>query len=196
MSKGKPKFKRITARIVPDGGANEKYQKILKLIGEVVAEWASLDHQLVELLGHMAKCDNRIATIIYHSLESFAPRLAILKALAQHALDLKDRATLLDVLARLNELHKTRNDLIHASYSVHHDFTKSPPRVALKKHITRSARKSFEREILAQTGEIETHLDLLYALSQFLHMFLPPGDREAARYWLAIFLNTDRATSA
>ena len=102
-------------------------------------------------------------------MRSFAPRLTILKALAQHVVtEPKEREKLLLVLDRLNRLHKARNNLIHASYLIHADHTKRKPKVTLRKQITRASRAILQTELIAQTSEIEMHLYLLASLSQFL----------------------------
>lgn len=185
----------------PDDGAHDQYLKILRLLGQVVTDWAELDSNLVALLCHMADCNEDIGTIIYHALDSFAPKLSILKALALHAVkDENEKKKLLCLLDRLNDLHKARNDLIHASYSASYaiprDISQPRRRVRLQKRITRSSRKILHHQIAAQTAEIDTHLNLVASLRQFLLFYCGRfRDEKAADQWLAIFLNTDSATS-
>jgi hypothetical protein len=146
-----------------------KFDALLHLIGQVVVAWGEMDDLLIHLLARLAGCKLRAAGVTYYALDAFSTRLAVINGLAQHKLKAgKKRTALLEWLERLNKLGKTRNDIIHAVYRMFYD-----PKLGkwvIKKMVFRSARKDLYQETIAQTGELETHLQLLRNARFWLYM--------------------------
>ena len=140
--------------------ADEELAKILYLIGLVVAAWAELDDYLIRLLARLIGCKPKAAGIIYYALDAFSTRFAVINGLAQHKLKVsKKRTELLGFLKRLNKLATTRNNMIHAVY--HKVYTPDSGKTVIRKAVFRSKLETLHQETLAQTGELETHLNLL-----------------------------------
>jgi hypothetical protein len=137
-----------------------QFDQILHLIGQVVIAWGELDDSLIRLLAHLSGSRLKAAGVTYYALDAFSTRLAVINGLAQHKLKAgRKRTDLLAFLAKLNKLGTTRNDIIYAVYHVVYDSKKR--KWVIKKWVFRSARKELYLETLAQTGELETHLDRL-----------------------------------
>jgi hypothetical protein len=136
--------------------AQDKYDQILHLIGRVVAAWARLDDPLIELLSRLAGCRPKSAAIMYYALDATSTRLAMITGLAQHKLRKgKRRTDLLAFLKRLEKLATTRNDIVHANYSV--ILRVKDGKLLVRKRVVRSARAQLLVDTLAQTGELATH---------------------------------------
>jgi hypothetical protein len=171
------------------------YNEVMRLTGETVAEWAAIEEHLARLLARAAGCPIGSATVIFYSLNSFSARLSMVKAAVQHCMkDSPDQQLILDALAKLRSLNKSRNDLIHASYTFIYGVGEKP---VMARKLVRSERVEPIRFIKSQTGEIQTHLKKLYQAGQFFGLLLvgEAASDAAARRWAAIFLNTDSAIS-
>ena len=184
--------RRIRAWPLNSDHLRKQQTEIHKLIGEVVAEWAAIEDLLAQLLASASGCPLNSAVIIFYSMNSFSARLSMVKAAVQHCMT-KDsnQHLILCVLAKLRSLHNTRNDLIHASYSL-----QIGQRPTMYRKIIRSERAEPIKLIRVQTGEIETHLVKLNQALQFFAFLQFPGEERqaAARKWAAVFLNTDSIT--
>jgi hypothetical protein len=157
-----------------------QHKKILQMIGEVVAEWASVENRLAVLLAKGAKCSDETGRIILFSLNSFAARLATVRAVVLHCMkDHPDQHLILLVLTKLRDLSAARNDLVHSSYVI-----QAGKRPAMYRKIVRSERAIPVQQIRTQTGEIETHLQMLNQVEQFLFFAtnLPRNER-AIKQW-------------
>jgi hypothetical protein len=149
--------------------AQIKFDVILHLIGQVVVAWGELDNSLIHLLARLAGCKLKAAGITYYALDAFSTRFAVIEGLAQHKLKTgKKRTTLLEFLERLSKLGTTRNDIIHAVY--HMVYDPKPGKWIIKKIVFPSARNDLYQETIAQTGELETHLQLLINARSWLYM--------------------------
>jgi hypothetical protein len=149
--------------------AQIKFDVILHLIGQVVVAWGKLDDLLIHLLARLAGCKLKASGVTYYALDALSTRLAVIKGLAHHKLKPgKKRTALLEFLNRLQKLGTTRNDIIHAVYRMVYD-PKSGKWI-IKKTVFRSARNDLYQETIAQTGELETHLQLLLNARFWLYM--------------------------
>ncbi len=96
---------------------------------------------------------------------------------------------MLKLLEQLGKLGRTRNDIIHAVYRLIYD--PKPGKWIIKKMVFRSARETLYKETLAQTGELENHLEQLSNVRFGLRVFsgLTPRLRKmpvelaAKQYW-------------
>ncbi len=152
----------------------EEYNVILRLIGEVVTKWASLDDRLIWLLSYLAGCEPQPAGVIYYALNAFSTRYEVIKALAQHSLgEGEPRDHLLPFLDQLSRLATVRNDIVHAVYKITIDASEAEKKrkITIEKHVFRSQRKELHQKIKAQTGELVTHCNKLDNAVLFLVVF-------------------------
>lgn len=190
-----PKRRIVRVRVGDDAEAHELYKQVTQLIGEVAGDWAQLDQSLVSLLRLATKCPAHAAEVIYHSMNSFSPRLSMIKATVMHCMtDAADQQTILAVLEKLRSLHNRRNDLIHSSYATVHGRSDKP---YLERRVVRSERTQLRSEVRAQTGEIREHIRKLGEFHQYFHMLTWHRDEpDWAEQWSNMILNTASATSA
>ena len=96
----------------------------------------------------------------------------------------KKRDELLKLLDQLGKLGRTRNDIIHAVYRLIYDL--KPNKWVIKKMVFRSARETLYKETLAQTGELENHIEQLGSVRFHLRVFcdLVPRQRKAKQPWI------------
>jgi hypothetical protein len=177
--------------------AEARFDTILHLIGQVVVGWGELDDSLIHLFARLAGCRLQAAGIAYYALDAFSTRLAVIKGLAQHKLRQgRRRKALLEFLERLKKLGNTRNDIIRAVYHIVYD--PRDKKWVVKKWIFRSARKQLYQETLAQTGELENHLELLRSARFWLGMsgWLSPRSRRRGLAAKTIALKTQTANSS
>lgn len=148
--------------------AETRFAEILYLIGAVVTAWSLLDDALIRLLAKLAGCRPKSAGIIYYALDAFSTRFAVIRGLAQHKLRPgKDRTNLLAFLKRLEKLATTRNDIVHAVY---HMVYEPDGKSYVRKMVFRSAREKLYQEMLAQTGELQTHARLVRGARTWLEL--------------------------
>jgi hypothetical protein len=115
---------------------------------------------VIHLLARLSGSRLKAAGITYYALDAFSTRLAVIKGHAQHKLKAgKKQTDLLKFLEHLGKLGTTRNNIIHAVYRKVYDPKKG--KLVIRKMVFRSARKQLHQETLAQTGELETHLQEL-----------------------------------
>lgn len=186
----------------PSRDEYDEHSTILYLIGLVVSGWSELDNSLIFLLSNLAKCDLKSAGVIYYALDAFSTRLSVISGLALHRMKKsKRRDQLLDFLHRLRKLATTRNDIIHAVYSLE----RSAGKTVVTKSVFRSQRDTLYVKTKAQTGELETHIERLATARQWLawsgYTHIPRSRltkkeaRERARY-LAIIRDLKEAKSS
>jgi hypothetical protein len=166
--------------------AERQFDVILHLIGQVVVAWGEMDDTLIYVLARLSGSRPKAAGITYYALDATSTRLAVIKGLAQHKLKArkKKRTDLLKLLDRLGKLGRTRNDIIHAVYRLIYD--PKPGKWMITKMVFRSAREALYKETLAQTGELENHLEQLSDVRFRLRIFsdLVPRPREGRRHWM------------
>ena len=150
--------------------AQAQFDQILHLIGQVVMAWGELGDSLIHLFARLSGSRLKSAGITYYALDAFSTRLAVITGLAQHKLKAsRKRTSLLEFLAKLSKLGTARNDIIHAVYRIVFDPKRGKRgKWVIKKWVFRSARKELYQETLAQTGELETHLDRLRGARDWL----------------------------
>jgi hypothetical protein len=150
--------------------AENQLDVILHLIGQVVVAWGEIDEALIYLLARLSGSRPKPAGITYYALDALSTRLAVVKGLAQHKLKAgKKRSDLLRLLEKLRKLGTTRNDIIHAVYRL--TYEPESGRWTIKKMVFRSARETLYKETLAQTGELENHLEQLSSVGFSLRSF-------------------------
>jgi len=166
--------------------AQRQFDVILYLIGQVVVAWGEMDDTLIHVLARLSGNRPKAAGITYYALDALSTRLAVIKGLAQHKLKAgkKKRTDLLKLLDRLGKLGRTRNDIIHAVYRLIYD--PKPDKWMIKKMVFRSLRETLYRETLAQTAELEDHLEQLSDVRFRLRIFsgLVPTPRKGRRHWM------------
>jgi hypothetical protein len=164
--------------------AEKQFDVILHLIGQVVVAWGEMDDTLIYVLARLSGSRPKAAGIMYYALDAFSTRLVVIRGLAQHKLKAgKKRADLIRLLDQIGKLGRTRNDIIHAVYRLIYD--PKPNKWIIKKMVFRSARETLYKETLAQTGELENHLELLNSVRFGLRVFsdLVPRPRKSPRHW-------------
>jgi hypothetical protein len=157
--------------------AQEKFDLILRLIGEVVVKWAQLDEPLIKLLASLSNCSLRAAGITFYSLNSTGARYDLLSGLARHNITGGQQQEVLDLISGLREHTNSRNDIIHAVYRIAYFPDKKRNKWRVTKHLFRSQRKELFVETEGQTGEIETHIKKLDAFLLRLHLAPIVGTR-------------------
>src|SRR5262245_60128186 len=143
-----------------------------------------MDDTLIYVLARLSGSRPKTAGITYYALDALSTRLAVIKGLAQHKLKAgKKRADLLKMLDQIGKLGRTRNDIIHAVYRLIYD--PKPNKWIIKKMVFRSASETLYKETLAQTVELENHLELLSSVRLGLRVFsgLEPRPRKSRRDW-------------
>lgn len=165
------------SKIEPDDQALADYREIMELIGEMTTAWATLDHDLVELIARLMNADRRAAGVAYFAINSFSARLNIIKALAKHAVkDQDDGKAIIGVMKKLATYANVRNEIVHSAYALTISDTENGRKLRRKqvihRHTFRSERDQLHTRVKAQTGEIRQNIKNVDAVRSWIRLFI------------------------
>lgn len=149
--------------------------EIIGHLGRIAASWASADSTLVELFCRLLR-DDPAGEVIYFSLNSFRSRLDVITNLVVEMMDDNDprKEAIVTLLARLNRLNDTRNELLHCA------MFRVGINGPLYRRIRRPGRKVPKREVPVKSTDLEEHGQAVTGTIMDLLMLINPKVLNAA----------------